>query len=100
MSAKGGYVYIVSNKNRTVLYIGVTSNLYNRIYEHKNGFGSTFTRKYNCTDLIYFEFHDLIESAIEKEKQMKVWKREYKENVINDFNPNWIDLSEQVEDYQ
>jgi len=100
VSAKGGYVYIISNKNRTVLYIGVTSNLHNRICEHKNGFGSVFTKKYNCVDLIYFEFHDHIESAIEREKQMKVWKREYKENVINEFNPDWVDLFDQVEDYQ
>ena len=54
--AKGGYVYIVSNKNRTVLYTGITSNLYNRVYEHKNGQGTDFTRKYKCTDLMYYEF--------------------------------------------
>lgn len=69
--SKGGYVYIVSNKNRTVYYIGVTSNLYARVYEHRNGKGSTFTNRYNCTDLIYYKFFDHIESAIEREKQIK-----------------------------
>ena len=99
MTAKGGYVYIVSNKNRTTLYTGVTSNLYNRIYEHKNGEGSVFTKKYNCTDLLYYEFFEDIESAIEKEKKMKKWKRVYKENVINDLNPDWKDLYEEIEDF-
>ena len=100
MIAKGGYVYIVSNKNRTTLYIGVTSNLYNRIYEHKNGLGSVFTRRYNCTDLLYYEFYEDIESAIRKEKQMKKWKRKYKENVINAMNPKWMDIFDQIEECQ
>ncbi len=100
MIAKGGYVYIVTNKHRTTLYTGVTSNLYSRIYEHKNGYGSAFTKKYRCTDLIYFEFFEDIESAIMKEKQVKKWKREYKENVINEFNPGWIDLFDQIEEME
>ena len=98
--SKGGYVYIVSNKSRSVLYIGVTSNLYARVYEHKSGEGSQFTRKYRCTDLIYFEFHESIESAIDREKQMKKWKREWKENLINEFNPLKRDLFNEVEEYQ
>jgi putative endonuclease len=68
---KGGYVYIITNKNRTVLYTGVTSNLYARIFEHKEGIGSAFTSKYNCTDLLYYEFHEHIEIAIKREKQIK-----------------------------
>ena len=100
MVAKGGYVYIMSNQKRTVLYTGVTSNLYARAYEHKNGIGSSFTSKYNCTDLMYFEFHELIESAIEKEKSMKKWKRSFKENLINSPNPGRIDLFDQVENFQ
>jgi len=72
---KGGYVYMVTNKNHTVLYTGVTSNLYARIYEHKNGTGSKFASKYNCVDLVYWEFHEHIESAIKREKQIKKWKR-------------------------
>lgn len=97
---KGGYVYIVSNKNRTVLYTGVTANLYARIYDHKQGDGSNFTKKYKCTDLLYYEFHEHIETAIKREKQIKKWKREYKENVINTLNSNWEDLHEKVRDMQ
>ena len=93
---KGGYIYIISNKNRTVLYTGVTNNLDARIYEHKAGEGSKFTSKYNCTDLLYYEFFEDIESAIAREKQIKKWKREYKENVINAFNPNWKDLFDDI----
>jgi len=96
---KGGYVYIISNTNRTTLYIGVTSNLHSRIYEHKCGEGSSFTKKYNCTDLLYYEYFPDIESAIRKEKQMKKWKRTYKEKVITDLNPDWLDLYEGILDF-
>ncbi|WP_456457931.1 GIY-YIG nuclease family protein [Reichenbachiella sp.] len=98
--AKGGYIYIVSNKNRTVLYTGVTSNLYSRIYEHKQGLGASFTKKYNCTDLLYYEFFTDIESAIQREKRIKKYKREWKENLINSMNPKWSDLFDQVEEMQ
>lgn len=98
MIPKGGYVYIVTNKYRTTLYIGVTSNLYARITEHKSGEGSGFTKKYNCTDLVYWEFHDRIESAILKEKQLKKWKREWKDRIIKEFNPIWKDLYPEIED--
>ena len=64
------------------------------------GEGSQFTRKYRCTDLIYFEFHENIESAIGREKQMKKWKREWKENLISEFNPLKKDLFNEVEEYQ
>lgn len=97
--SKGGYVYIISNKNRTVLYTGVTSNLQSRIYQHKSGEGSIFTKKYNCVDLLYYEIFEDIVSAITREKQIKKWKREYKENVINSLNPEWKDLFEEIQDY-
>ena len=100
MRAKGGYIYIITNKNKTVLYTGVTSNLYARISEHKQGVGSKWASKYNCVDLLYYEFHEHIETAIKREKQIKKWKREYKENVINDFNPEWKDLFDEIEDMQ
>ncbi len=100
MRPKGGYVYIVSNKTRSVLYTGVTSNLYARIYEHKTGIGSAFTLNYKCTDLLYYQFFDTIMEAIEQEKRMKKWKREYKKNVINELNPEWRDLFDDVEDMQ
>jgi len=96
---RGGYVYIVSNKTRTVLYIGVTSSLYNRITDHKSGHGSQFTSRYNCTDLLYFEFFSDIVSAITREKQLKKWKREYKDNLIKTVNPKLIDLYDQILDH-
>ncbi|MFY0687654.1 MAG: GIY-YIG nuclease family protein [Cyclobacteriaceae bacterium] len=100
MRTKGGYVYIVANKSRSTLYTGVTSNLYRRIYQHKSGIGSKFTSRYNCTDLMYWEFHDTIMGAIKKEKQMKKWKRAFKENLINELNPEWKDLFEEVEEME
>ncbi len=99
MVGKGGFVYIVSNKNRTVYYIGVTSQLYTRIYQHKTGVFDGFSKKYNCTDLIYYERFDDIESAILKEKQMKKWKRSWKERVIMETNPSMIDMFESIKDY-
>ena len=100
MKPKGGYVYIVSNPRRTVLYIGVTNNLYKRTYKHKHDEGSSFTRKYNCTDLLFFEFYDHIESAILKEKQLKKWNRIWKLDLIKTQNPEMKDLFEEVEDFQ
>ncbi|MCX7737573.1 MAG: GIY-YIG nuclease family protein [Candidatus Kapabacteria bacterium] len=90
------YVYIMTNKSNKVLYIGVTNNLIRRIYEHRNGLLDGFTKKYKCTKLVWFEETNSIYSAIEKEKQMKKWKREYKVNLINSINPNWIDLYEKL----
>jgi putative endonuclease len=95
---KSGYIYIVSNKNRTVLYIGVTSDLCSRSYDHKNGVGSKFTKKYNCTDLIYYEFFEKIESAIEREKQLKKWNRAWKDDLIKSFNPELKDLYDEAKD--
>ena len=100
MTGKGGYTYILSNKTRTRLYIGVTSNLYARIQEHKTGIGSAFTQKYRCTDLLWYEFYSTIEEAIEKEKRLKKWKREWKDKLIQDFNPGLADLSGKTEDLQ
>ena len=96
MRAKGGYVYIMSNKLRTVLYIGVTSNLSKRVYEHQEGIGPVFTKKYKCHFPIYYEFHDAIEAAIEREKQLKKWKRIWKEELIRKMNPKLKDLSDEV----
>ena len=90
--SKSGYVYIMSNKGRTVLYIGVTSDLEARVTQHKSGEGSVFTRRYNCHDIIYYEVFDDIESAIEREKVLKRWKRRWKEELITAFNPNLRDL--------
>jgi len=98
MHVRGGYIYIMSNSNRTVLYIGVTSNLYIRLNEHKTGIGSKFTRKYNCTDIIYFEGFHFIEEAIAREKQLKNWHRDWKFNLIKEKNPKLKDLSFEVEE--
>ncbi|WP_026933322.1 GIY-YIG nuclease family protein [Christiangramia echinicola] len=73
---KKGYTYILSNKNKTVKYIGVTGDLNKRITEHKNGKGSDFTKKYNLIDLLYFEEFTDINQAISREKQLKNWRKE------------------------
>lgn len=95
---KGGYIYITSNKHRTVFYIGVTSNLSARSYEHKHGEGSVFTKKYNCTDLIYYELFSTIDEAISREKQIKNWKRNWKIELVKKLNPEMKDLYEEVHD--
>ena len=99
MAVRGGYVYIMSNKYRTVFYVGVTSNLLNRVFEHKSGKGSSFTVKYHCTDLVYYERFHLIEEAIAREKAIKKWNREWKLNLIREFNPEIRDLSNEIDDY-
>jgi putative endonuclease len=90
---RGGYVYILTNINHRVLYIGVTSNLKNRMHEHKMKFyPKSFASKYNCTILIYFESYASIEEAIAREKQLKNWKRIWKIELIKKVNPNFIAL--------
>lgn len=93
MQAKGGYVYIMSNKIRTTLYIGVTSNLSARVNKHQTDSDAVFVRKYKCFSPIYYEFHETIEGAIEREKQLKKWKREWKEDLIKTMNPTLRDLT-------
>ena len=90
---KKGYVYILSNKKRTVLYIGVTSDIERRILEHKARIGSSFCRRYNITDLMFFEEFQGIELAIEREKQLKNWHRDWKWNLIQEENPALLDLA-------
>jgi putative endonuclease len=89
-----GYIYIISNHNRTVLYIGVTGNLENRMLRHKVGEGSTFATKYNCKYLLYFEDFPDMTQAIAREKQLKRWHREWKFNLIQETNPNLDDLAQ------
>ncbi len=88
------YVYILSNPRRTVLYIGVTNNLERRIYEHKQSLVEGFTKRYLVRDLMYFEETDDVMSAIEREKQLKGWRRSRKAELIETMNPGWRDLSE------
>jgi len=86
------YVYILTNKTNKVLYIGVTNDLERRIFEHKNKIVEGFTKKYNLNKLIYYEVTKDISSAIEREKQLKNWHRDWKINLVNSFNPMWKDL--------
>ena len=86
-------VYIMTNYSETSLYIGVTSNLQKRVYEHKNKVVEGFTEKYNVDKLVYYELTDSIESAINREKQLKRWHRQWKINLIKDTNPKFRDLS-------
>ena len=88
-----GYVYILTNKNNTVLYIGVTSNLQRRLFEHKNKLIDGFSIKYNLNKCVYYEIFDSIIEAIEREKYLKGKKREYKIALIENANKNWDDLS-------
>ena len=90
-----GYVYILTNKNHTVLYIGVTSNLPQRMEQHKTGLHKkSFTHRYNITELVYYEVFDLVVDAIVREKQIKAGSRQKKIDLINALNPEWKDLSE------
>jgi len=91
MIAKGGWVYIVSGHSRC-LYIGVTSDLSGRIWEHKNGVYAGFTKKYKLNQLAYHEFFHDIEIAIAREKQLKGWSRAKKIALIEKMNPGWADL--------
>ena len=88
-----GYVYILSNANRSTLYIGVTNNLQRRLYEHKNELIDGFTKTYHIHDLIYVEAYTDIEEAIRREKQLKGWSRAKKETLIQRMNPTWRDIS-------
>jgi len=88
------YVYILTNKSNNVLYIGVTNDLIRRIFEHKNKLVEGFAKKYNLRKLVYYEATDDIESAINREKQLKNWHRDWKINLVDQFNPDWKDLSD------
>jgi putative endonuclease len=92
---RGGSIYIMTNKGNTTLYIGVTSDLKSRVWEHKNKvYPNSFTSRYNLFKLVYFENFTTIEEAIGREKQLKRWHREWKYNLIKEANPEMIDLSE------
>ncbi|MBE8719841.1 GIY-YIG nuclease family protein [Sphingobacterium pedocola] len=97
---RGGVVYILTNVNRTVLYIGVTSDLYVRLVEHREKkYINSFTSRYNTIICVYYEFFSTIEEAINREKQIKKWRRDKKEFVINAINPEWKDLWKTIKDW-
>ena len=85
-------VYILTNKPLGTIYTGVTSNLPQRIWQHKNKVTKGFTEKYNLNNLVWYEVHDEMMSAIQREKSLKAWKREWKIRIIEEMNPLWRDL--------
>ena len=89
-------VYILASKKNGTLYIGVTSNLIKRIWEHKNNLVKGFTEQYNVHNLVWYELHDNMESAILREKMLKEWKRKWKLEIIEGSNPNWNDLYDAI----
>jgi putative endonuclease len=89
-----GFVYIMSNKNRTTFYIGVTSAIKRRVLEHKLGKGSAFTSKYNLVDLVHYEIIEGMAECISREKQLKNWHRDWKINLIKENNPEMVDIAE------
>lgn len=93
---KKGYVYILFNKKNGTLYVGVTSDLVKRVYEHKNKFVDGFTKKYSVDKLGYYEVFDNILQATEREKQLKAGKRKTKIELIENFNPKWTDLYNEI----
>ena len=94
---KRAYVYILSNKRNGTLYVGVTSNLVKRIFEHKEKVVNGFSAKYNLDLLVYYEERWSIEEAIQREKQLKAGNRKKKLSLIESINPDWKDLSEYLE---
>jgi putative endonuclease len=92
------YIYITTNPAKTVLYIGVTNDLSRRIYEHTENKGNkkSFAGKYSCYNLVYYERFTHIEHAIEREKEIKKWRREKKDSLIESFNPDWTFLNKEV----
>ncbi|MDP2704240.1 MAG: GIY-YIG nuclease family protein [bacterium] len=88
------YVYILASKRNGTLYIGVTSNLQQRVYQHKNNLIEGFTKKYHVHHLVYFEQTTDVQSALGREKQLKAWKRNWKIQLIEQSNPSWEDMYE------
>ncbi len=90
------YIYILTNWNDKVMYIGVTNNLKRRVYEHKNEVIDGFTKKYHVHKLVYYETTTDVKAALEREKQLKGWRREKKNSLVTDMNPNWKDLYDEI----
>ena len=90
------FVYILSSKPRGTLYVGVTNNLIRRVFEHKNKLIEGFTEQYDVNLLVWYESTESIESAIAYEKKLKRWRREWKIEMIEERNPEWVDLYQQI----
>ena len=93
-SMRGGWVYIMTNRANGTLYVGVTSDIARRAWEHREGVAAGFTKRYGLKRLVYVERHDEIAAAIQREKTMKHWPRAWKVNLIRERNPDWDDLYE------
>ena len=89
---KKGYVYLLASKKHGTLYVGVTSDLPRRLHEHQNGLVEGFTKRYGIKTLVWFEEHDTITAAIQREKSIKKYTRQFKINLIEQSNPNWNPL--------
>ena len=96
---RGGCTYIITNKTNTVLCTGVTAELRGRIWEHKTkAYPKSFTARFNCNKIVWYETFHSIEEAIDREKQIKAGSRKDKEDLINSINPKWLDLWDEVQD--
>ena len=94
--SKSYWVYILTSSNSTTLYIGITNDIERRMGEHKSGKVKGFSKRYKLNRLIYVEEYEDISEALSREKQLKSWKREWKEDLINSINPKWKDLSKEL----
>ena len=90
------WIYIVTNRNHSVLYIGLTNNLSRRAWEHREGTGGNFPAAYRCNRPIYYEYYSNVHEAIDRESQLKKWSPAKKVELINRLNPSWLDLSADV----
>ena len=93
---RGYYVYILSSQRNGTLYVGSTTDLVRRVWEHKNKVIRGFTEKYNVNQLVYYEIHELYVEAARREKRFKNWCRKWKLNLIEEFNPTWRDLYQEI----
>lgn len=90
-------VYIMASRRRGTIYVGVTSNLWQRVWDHKNGTTPGFTSKYGCKSLVWYWHHVSMERAIRREKQLKAWQRGWKIRLIETMNPDWSDLHDKID---
>jgi len=90
------YVYLLASRRHETLYLGVTNDLVRRVYEHKTKAAPGFTKRYSVDRLVWFEIHDEILSAIAREKELQKWRRDWKVRLIEETNPNWVDLYEGI----
>ena len=100
MAGTGGWTYILASKRHGTLYTGVTSNLLVRVQQHRSGEGSAFAARYGCINLVWYEYHSQIESAIQREKSIKRYRREWKLNLVERLNPQWSDLFDECYDLE